>query len=252
MRIADLPRASRAIPAATAAQMAEMDRVATEDLGVSLAALMENASHQIAAATRAFLGETDGQLIVALVGTGNNGGDALGALRHLIGWGAEVDAYVVAPPDRLRPLPRQQYELLARLGANMYETTKLDDRFLVHRLAARNAILDGLLGYSTTGAPRGEVDRLIRLTAETASTPIVAIDLPSGLDPDTGAAAGSAIRAALTVTLALPKKGLVAEGARPFVGDLVLVDIGIPPAAYERAGVPALGLFADGDLLRVA
>jgi len=124
MTLETLPVA-RNVPSVTAAQMAEADRVAAE-MGIPLEALMENAAHQIAWATRAFLGDVEGKLVVALVGSGNNGGDALGALRHLAGWGAEVDAYIAAP-DRLRPLARLQYDILARLGVALYDAASLDD-----------------------------------------------------------------------------------------------------------------------------
>jgi len=251
MSLASLPTiAARDAPVATAAQMADADRIASEVLGIPLDALMENAARQIAAATRALLGETDGQLIAALVGTGNNGGDALAALRHLSGWGAEVDAYVAAPPDNLRPLARRQYEVLARLGVPLYDTTTLKDAFIAHRLRGRHAVLDGLLGYSASGPPRGEIGRLIQVANDQAAPKVVAIDLPSGLDPDSGEAAGGAIRANVTVTLGLPKPGLL-TAAREVVGELLLADIGMPPKAYETAGIDARLVFARGDLLRV-
>src|SRR3979490_240386 len=79
--------ARRDVPFATAAQMAEVDRIAPEGFGIPLDALMENASHQIAIAARLFLGSVAGKRIVAFAGSGNNGGDAIGALRHLSGWG---------------------------------------------------------------------------------------------------------------------------------------------------------------------
>ena len=230
--------------------MAEADRIATTELGLPLEALMENAARQVAVATRAVLGETDGQLITALVGVGNNGGDALAALRHLIGWGAEVDAYVAGPPDRLRPLARRQYDVLARLGVPLYDTTTLTDGFIAHRLRGRHAVLDGLLGYSASGPPRGEVARLIRIANDQADSKVIAVDLPSGLDPDTGEAP-SAIRAHVTVTLGLPKPGLLAAAARDVVGALLLADIGMPAKAYEAAGIDARLVFANGDLLRV-
>lgn len=252
MTLASLPVA-RDVPSITATQMAEADRVATKELGVPLEALMENAAHQIAAATRAFLGgDVEGKLVAAIVGNGNNAGDALGALRHLAGWGAEVDAYI-ASPDRLRPLAQMQYDILARLGVALHHATTLDDRFLAHRLSGRHVLLDGLLGYSTTGAPRGHVERLIRVANMAgANAPVIAVDLPSGLDPDTGATLGTeAVRAALTVTLALPKAGLLRPNAREAVGQLVLADIGVPPKAFEALGIDAHAVFASGDLVRI-
>jgi NAD(P)H-hydrate epimerase len=242
---------ARKVPSVTAAQMAEADRV-TAEMGIPLAALMENAAHQIAAATRAFLGDVEGKLVVALVGSGNNGGDALGALRHLAGWGAQVDAYLAAP-DRLRPLARLQYDVLARLGVALYDATSLDDRFLAHRLSGRHVLLDGLLGYSAAGAPYGQIERLIRIANQVAeSAPVIAVDVPSGLDPDTGWPLGpvAPVRATLTVTLALPKAGLLRPEARGAVGQLLLADIGIPAQAYG-AGIEAGTVFAAGDLVRI-
>ena len=85
-----------------------------------------------------------------------------------------------------------------------------------------------------------------------ANAPVIAVDLPSGLDPDTGTTLGTAaVRAALTVTLALPKAGLVRQDARGWVGELVLADIGIPAKAFEALGVDMTGLFAAGDLVRI-
>ena len=111
MSLASLPAiAARDVPVATAAQMAEVDRVASEQFDVPLDALMESAARQIAAATRAMLGGVAGRRIAAVTGSGNNGGDALGALRHLRAWGADVAAYVAASRERMRPLARQQYD----------------------------------------------------------------------------------------------------------------------------------------------
>ncbi len=255
MSIADLPEL-RDPPVATAAQMAEADRVASTELGIPLEVLMENAARQVAAATRSFLGGADGKRIAAVCGTGNNGGDALGALRHLHGWGAEVEAYVAGPRGGLRPLAALQYDILARLGVAIHDASTIAQRDLVHRLGPQDAVLDGLLGYSTTAAPRGEIARLIQTVfAGGERHQIVAVDLPSGLHPDTGENLSGtpmgSVPAALTVTLALPKAGLLRESARRYVGDLVLADIGIPAKAYERLGIAAQRLFAAGDLVRI-
>lgn len=219
--------------------MADVDRIASEELGVPLELLMDNASHQIAAATRLFLGGVAGKRIVALAGSGNNGGDALGALRHLSGWGARVSAQLSGPAERLRPLARRQHDILANLGVPL-DAAAVDADLLI----------DGLLGYSVAGPPRDAVSDLIR-AANVSRLPILAVDLPSGMHPDTGEPLGVTIRAALTVTLALPKRGLMATRSPALVGELLLADIGIPPQAFDHVGIETRGLFDGGDLVRI-
>jgi len=240
--IDDLPAVS-GMPMVTAAQMAEVDRIAVEELGVSIEMLMENAARQIALACRAVLGSVDGRRIVCLAGTGNNGGDALAAARRLHGWGADVRCVLSADRERLHgDLNKRQHDVARRIGVDVAtaDAARLDDADL---------IVDGLLGYSVRGAPRGATEALIR-DADRSRVPIVSIDLPSGLDPDTGEPLGIAVRAAVTVTLALPKQGLLRTASRNLVGELLVADIGIPHAAYERFGIDARRCFVDGDLVR--
>ena len=229
----------RDVPSATAAEMAEADRIASVELGVPLELLMENASHQIAVAARLLLGGVAGKKIVAFTGSGNNGGDALGALRHLLGWGAHVSAVLSGPAERLRPLARRQHDILAKCGVRLDAGAEDAD-----------LLIDGLLGYSVSGPPRGAVSDLIR-AANASRLPILAVDLPSGLHPDTGEPLGATIRAALTVTLALPKRGLMTAPSRAQVGELLLADIGIPPHAFDRLAIETRGLFEQGDLVRI-
>jgi NAD(P)H-hydrate repair Nnr-like enzyme with NAD(P)H-hydrate epimerase domain len=200
--------------------MAEADRIASGELGIPLELLMENASRQIAVAARLFLGDPAGKRIVAFAGSGNNGGDALGALRHLSGWGAEVRAVKVGAPR---------------------DAAAVDDADL---------LIDGLLGTSIAGPPRDAAADLIR-SANASRVPILAVDLPSGMHPDTGEPLGVTIRAALTVTLALPKVGLMTTRSHALVGDLLLADIGIPPQVFDRLTIETRGLFDDGDLVRI-
>jgi len=247
--IGDLP-AVRDVPSVTAAQMAEIDRIAVDDLDVPVDVLMENASRQIAAAARAFLGGgVAGKRVIGLVGTGNNGGDAAGALRHLLNWGARVCAEFIGPRERVRDATRLQ---LSRI---VLATTP--DVAIVHDASQRgfrdleaDLLIDGFLGYSAHGAPREPVAGLIA-AANASRVAILAVDLPSGIDPDSGVVAGTAIRAAATVTLALPKPGLLARAAHEYVGALLLADIAIPHVAFGRIGVDTRRLFERGDLLRV-
>jgi hydroxyethylthiazole kinase-like uncharacterized protein yjeF len=218
--------------------MADADRIASAELGIPLELLMENASRQIAVAARLVVGGVAGKKIVALAGSGNNGGDALGALRHLSGWGATVSARLSGAAERLRPLARQQHDILAKLGVPLDAAMDAD------------LLIDGLLGYSVAGPPRDAVSELIR-AANGSRLPILAVDLPSGMHPDTGEPLGVTIRAALTVTLALPKRGLMTTRSRALVGELLLADIGIPPHAFDRLGIETRGLFEGGDLVRI-
>lgn len=242
--MSDLPTAER-VPSVTAAQMAEVDRVAVDELGISIEMLMENAARGVALACRALLGDLGARRIVCLAGSGNNGGDALGAARRLHGWGARVRCVLSGSRDGLHgDLNKRQHDIAQRAGIPLAD---IDDA----RLDEADLIVDGLLGYSVRGAARGDVELLIR-EADRSRVPILAVDLPSGLDPDSGSPLGVAIRAAATVTLALPKSGLLRPHARSLVGDLFLSDIGVPPAVYDRFGIDARACFTAGDLVRVA
>lgn len=111
-------------------------------------------------------------------------------------------------------------------------------------------ILDALIGYSLVGAPREPAGSLIR-AANASGVPIVALDVPSGLDADSGEPREPTIRAASTLTLALPKTGLRRPEARPFVGELFLADISVPEAVYARLGLRVGSIFARSDVVPV-
>jgi NAD(P)H-hydrate epimerase len=245
----DLPRV-RAVPSVTAAQMAEVDRVTIEDLHIPVEVLMENAGRQIAAAARAFLGgSVAGKRVIGLVGSGNNGGDAAGALRHLLNWSARICAEFTGPQDRMRETTR--YQLMRILLATTAETAIVHDASQNgFRDLRADLLIDGFLGYSAHGAPREPIAALID-AANASRLPILAVDLPSGVEPDSGEVRGAAIRAQATVTLALPKPGLLAPGAHDYVGELLLADIAIPHAAFARIDLDTRRLFEQGDLVRV-
>jgi len=244
------------VPRATSEQMTEVDRIASDGLGVPLDTLMENASRQIAAVTRVVYGELAGKDVVALAGKGNNGGDALGALPYLRDAGAIIDAYCVAPRDGLSVLEGIRHDALTKAGVAVHETTAMDDQSIVRRLGRADIVIDGLLGYGALSPARGEPARLI-LLAMAADTPrkTVAVDIPSGLHPDTGTRPleleGGVMHAAVTVTLGAAKPGLLVKAARIAVGELVVADIGIPPEAFAQIKIDTRSLFARGDLVRV-
>ena len=115
-------------------------------------------------------------------------------------------------------------------------------------LAQADLIVDALIGYGLTGSPRPEVAGWID-RANAAQRPILALDTPSGLDVTTGIPSQPCVRASATLTLALPKIGLLAETARPYVGQLYLADIGVPPEVYQQMGLSVPPVFASEEIV---
>lgn len=225
--------------------MVEVDRAMIEDFGIDLVRMMENAGRSLAhlARVRFLDGNPPGKTVVVLAGTGGNGGGALVAARRLHGYGAEIRVAVTA--QELSPVAAEQLRMLEALEV------PITTRALPY--ATADLIIDGLIGYSLRGNPRGRAAELI-LWANDAHLPVLSLDVPSGVDASTGAVGRPAIRATATMTLALPKRGLRADGAAEFVGELYLADISVPRSLYAR---PPLNLevgtvFAASDVVRLA
>ncbi|MFU8826614.1 MAG: NAD(P)H-hydrate epimerase [Brevefilum sp.] len=217
------------LPLLTTAQMVEVDRLMIEDWGISLVQMMENAGHSLAELVRHNLGgSVAGKNILVMSGGGNNGGGGMVAARHLHNWGAVVQLTLIGEEKRLKDVPAQQYSIIQRMGL-----VTLNPDF-----EAAEVIIDAIIGYGLTGDPRPPVADWIGL-ANASGKPILALDTPSGLNTTTGIPSPSCIRAAATLTLAMPKVGLVTQQAQPFVGDLYLADISVPPELYAA---PSLDL----------
>ncbi|MFQ5578197.1 MAG: NAD(P)H-hydrate epimerase, partial [Anaerolineae bacterium] len=229
-----LPVYTGPIPHLTTAQMIEVDRAMVEDYAIALIQMMENAGRNLAhLARRRFLGGNPRRkTVVVLAGTGGNGGGALVCARRLHNYGARVQVFVTKPDVDFTPVPARQLNILRRMKVPVARAEGVSQTDRPH------LIVDGLIGYSLKGAPRGAAGDLIRW-ANAQNAPILALDAPSGVDATTGTVFEPAITAAATMTLALPKRGLRTPGVEARVGELYLADIGVPPELY--AG-PRLGL----------
>jgi NAD(P)H-hydrate epimerase len=231
----DMPAvAAIRLPALTAAQMAEVDRIMIEDLDIQLHQMMENAGRNLADLT---MRRFDPRTVIVLAGSGGNGGGGITAARHLANRGVEV--VVVLGQDRaaMGEVPGHQLDIVERLGVRISDEP--EDGAVA---------IDALIGYSLKGEPRGRIADLIRW-ALSQSAPVLALDTPSGLDVTSGRAADPCIAAAATMTLAMPKVGLLAA---PQVGELYLADISVPPFVYEQMGLKRPdGAFAEGTVVRV-
>ena len=220
------------LPYLTVKEMREVDRAMIEEYRIELIQMMESAGRNLAAlARRRFLGRgAVERRVLLLCGSGNNGGGGLVCARRLHGWGARVRVVTTKPTEAFLGVPEHQADIVERLGipvTHATEPTVLGDLDLV---------IDAVIGYGLDGAPRGAAERLIDI-ANGLDAPTLSLDVPSGLDADSGHAPGAVVRAAATLTLALPKVGLRAESAAAVVGELWLGDLGVPPELYRGSGL---------------
>jgi len=237
------------MPWLTTKQMVEVDRLMIEDLGIELIQMMENAGRNLAhlARERFLGGDPTGKTVVVLAGTGGNGGGALVCARRLVGWGANVEVVLSRSDEEFASVPGHQLSVLQKLGVPCSVAGETDGPSSV------DLVIDGLIGYSLKGPPRGAAVDLIRWANDQAS-PVLSLDVPSGVDAGSGEVFDPAVRATATLTLALPKVGLRADGVVGHVGELYLADIGVPPSLYTgpSLALPPVGpLFATGEIVRL-
>lgn len=217
------------LPEVSRDQMIQVDRLMIEEVGISLVQMMENAGRSVAVVAReVFLGgDASGKRIAVLAGSGGNGGGAITAARRLAGWGAQVSLGLSRPLAQMAEVPAMQAGILGR----MEKITTLDPDSTADDF---DLIIDGLVGYSLGGQPRGRVADFITW-ANARSAPILSLDVPSGYDAALGAASAHAVVATATATLALPKLGMVDRAGMPPLGRLFCCDISVPPWVLGQA-----------------
>ena len=208
-----IPTYTGELPYLTTEQMIEVDRAMKEDYSIGLIQMMENAGRNLAHLARKRFFDGDPR-------------------------GKRVSIF--------KNVPARQLDILRRMGlpGPLAESISIAER--------PDLIVDGIIGYSLKGAPRGSTAELIRW-ANKREAPILALDAPSGVDTTTGTVFDPAIRATATMTLALPKVSLRAPGVKEQVGELYLADISVPPGLYAA---PTLDLqvnhiFAQNDIVRL-
>lgn len=226
-----IPAAWEGYPVVTAAAMRALDHDATARFGVPASELMDRAGAAVAAETGAFLraaGKDPARArVVVCCGRGNNGGDGLVAARYLKEAGAAVSAFL-CPARKDAGYPELTAAALARAREAGVEVKEAGpEAGLSAALAACDVALDALLGTGSAGKPAGAVHHMIS-ELNRSGKPVLAVDIPSGVHPDTGYHSGVFVNAAATLTLGLPKKGLLAAHARKHVGALKVLDIGYP------------------------
>jgi hydroxyethylthiazole kinase-like uncharacterized protein yjeF len=202
----------------TAEQATAADRHTIEVLGLVSPVLMERAALCVSAEVERLAAAHGVTRVLVLVGPGNNGGDGLAAARQLHGRG-RLGVSVVLVTDKRNAAAQQQLEWARTHGVSVSDA-------LPDRVSADTVVVDALLGTGSRGAPRGAIEHALRWL-EAGGGPVVAVDVPSGIEVDSGAVASVAVRADVTVTFQRSKAGLHLTPARAFAGRVIVADIGL-------------------------
>lgn len=222
--------------ALTKKEMAAVDGAMIQ-LGIDVPRMMELAGLFVALAGTSMIKSYKRKKILVLSGTGNNGGDGLVAARHLLNWGYKVDIAFATSAAKLKPTPLHQWKILKKM--KLKETKKIN-------WSGYSLIIDGLLGYNISGDPRGKYAKLIA-SANSSKTPILAIDLPSGLDATTGKIHNHCIKATTTIALTALKKGLLQKRVKKQVGKILVAYMTVPDMINKRFGIKSI--FSEKNLI---
>ncbi|TBL74616.1 NAD(P)H-hydrate dehydratase [Paenibacillus thalictri] len=216
-------------------EMREIDTAAIERIGIPALVLMENAGRAVAEEAMALAAQAAGSLSkrwIVLAGKGNNGADGVVAARHLAEAGYDADVIYADDPAKLRGEAAVQRDIAQRLGLS---AAAYGGKGTIE-WSRYGGIIDALLGTGSKGGPRGAYAELIR-EANESGLPIVAADIPSGVDADTGATYDPCIQAASTVALAFVKRGLTQYPGAAAAGRVTVRPIGIPASLAGQIGV---------------
>ena len=233
----------------SSAQSRELDRIAISDIGIPEDALMESAGQAVALAMGREWEDLKGKRVALLCGKGRNGADGMVAARHLLNEGMSVGVVIAAEEKDLSAPAKRQAEILAKLGLQL--TFVHDEAGLQLAKAvflSANCVVDALYGTGFKGAATG-LHAALLIAMNSTGRPVVSVDLPSGMDADTGAVQGACAYASLTVSFSLAKLGLALQPGKSFSGKLVVADIGIPLSLVSRIRGPFADL-AEGPAMR--
>jgi hydroxyethylthiazole kinase-like uncharacterized protein yjeF len=223
---------------ANAEEMQELDRKAVETYRVPGMILMENAGRGAAEVISNTFPDIHKKKIAIIAGKGNNGGDGFVIARYLLNQGVSVKVFLLTDPKGLRGDAETNFIIFQRIKGEVLSVPSSKDYARVKKdLEKFDILVDGIFGTGLDAEVRGYYREVID-HLNTLQRPIVAIDIPSGLDADTGKPLGTAIRASLTITFGLPKVGHLIPPGIDYVGEVKVIDIGIPKRLVEEEKIP--------------
>jgi len=225
-------------------QIRRIDRLAIEQLGIPGVVLMENAGRRAAAVVRRLVRRRLNLPLhtaraTIICGGGNNGGDGYVMARHLVGWGMQIQVYSAVDVASLRGEAAINASIVRRMCLPIHSV--VDAAQLTARADAWNTahiLVDALLGTGVRGSVREHAAAVIGRINRAGATHVLSVDVPSGLDGDSGEAPVCAVRADVTVTFVASKRGFDAPSAKPHIGRVIVADIGIPPSLVDQVARP--------------
>ncbi len=226
---------------ASTEEMRKCDSYAIDKLGIPGILLMENASQGVIHSILMKYGSVGGKRAFVFCGAGNNGGDGLAVARKLFGMRAEVYVFLLVEPDKLRGDARTNYEIAQRIRngkreKDIFEIITLRNVGELDKYPKPDIIIDAIFGIGFKGKVQGLFYDVINwINSQRVYT--VSIDIPSGLNGDTGEVEGIAVRADLTATMGVPKTGLMLNWGKILPGKIYIIDIGIPGFVYQEVGI---------------
>lgn len=227
---------------ATAKQIRNIDRRAIREFGIPGPVLMENAASAIVFEMERFFEGLDGVKVGILCGKGNNGGDGLALARRLRVRGVPVRVCLLASFAALKGEAKLNLAILRKMDVEI--APNASSPVIAEMIAWSDVLVDAMLGVGLSSPLKGNYAVAAKLM-NMAGRPVVAVDLPTGVNADTGEVMGVAVRADLTVTMVLPKRGLVLYPGASFAGQVRVADIGIPQEIIEKEHIH-VGLLEHG------
>lgn len=221
----------------TPKQMNEIDNITINRLGIPGIVLMENAAIKVVDEIIKYLGEVLNKEILVFAGKGNNGGDAFAVARHLYNKGARVSVYITAEKKEISGDSRINLDIIEKMGIENSELCeKIEVASLSDKLRQCDIIVDGIMGTGLKGNLKGIVKELVEALNRSKKT-IISIDIPTGVNGETGEMSEVCIKAAGTVTFGLPKIGLMIHPGCEYTGKLIIADIGLPQSVIDKLDV---------------
>ncbi len=214
----------------TRCEVRKIDQWAIETIGLAGVVLMENAGRGAADVAARMLDPTDGARVAVLAGAGNNGGDGFVVARLLRLRGRHVDVFLLAPRCKIGGDARINLCVLERLGHSVIDFTDASIEQMTARWRLFDLLIDGIGGTGIVGDLRGHLASAV-VAANGSGAPILALDIPTGMNCDTGRPQGETIRATETVTFVAGKVGFDVPGAAAYTGAVTVADIGVGPTA---------------------